>query len=106
MKIYIDISIFVRQERSLGQAFGNIELPCIPSVGASISFSSPAADTVPFVCDGFSGALEVTNVQLVANSGSDNVVVSLEDLVLNSESDGKAVMEYLRTGFALFVDET
>ena len=35
-----------------------------------------------------------------------DISVSLEDIVLNTDADAKAVMEYLKTGFALFVDET
>jgi hypothetical protein len=106
MNIYIDISVFLKQKRSMGQVFGNIELPSIPSIGARVSFRSPRSGVTPVVCDGFAGTLEVKAVQLIANAVDDNVIVSLEDLVLNTEADAKAVMEYFKTGFALFVDET
>lgn len=106
MKIYIDISVFLKDERSLGQVFGNVELPCIPSVGTGVSFRFPAPGATPVACDGFLGTLKVTDVQLIANAVEDNVVVSLEDLVLSSEADARAVMEYLRVGFALLADET
>lgn len=90
----------------MGQVFGNIELPCVPNIGTRVSFSSPRLGIIPIVRDGFSGVLNVVSVQLVANAKDDSVVVNLEDLVLNTEEDARAVMEYLKTGFDLLIDET
>ncbi len=105
MKIYIDLSVFLNDERSLGQVFGNIELPGLPIVGVGISFRTPAEGVSPVVLNGFSGTLKVTDLQLTANSKDGEIVASLEDVVVADEQDGRAVMEYLRAGFSLFVDE-
>jgi hypothetical protein len=106
MKIHVDLSLFCGPAGAFGNSHGELELLTVPSIGSSITFLSPRDGVGPVVVPGFTGCVKVTDVRLApVPSKIAGVSLSLEDLVLHSESDARKVMRYLEEGFGLFGDE-
>jgi hypothetical protein len=101
MKIDIDVSIFTRGG-SFGHAIATIELAMIPNVGDTLSFIFPK-DSVGPRPSGFSGMLKVS-ARIVDAAGRPNILLTLEDLILETPAEAAAVAKYLERGFGIVVD--
>lgn len=102
MKFSIDISIFARSDGAFGNATGTIELDVAPQIGDTISFTFPRATGLARVV-GFTGMLRVKDRVLNAGGGS-NISLALDDLVVATLEEARAVAEYLEKGFGLGID--
>jgi hypothetical protein len=106
MKIRISLSLFFGSTGALGDVSGELDLIAVPSVGSSISLLFPTnQQTLPINMEDFPGVLKVVNVLFNPSGIGAPVTVTLEDVVLKSESDARIVMKYLEQGFGLFGDE-
>ena len=102
MRIGIDVSIFTRTDGSYGHATGTIELELIPQVGDTLSFVFPkiAGAAIP---RGFAGVLKVSD-RVLDVAGKTPITLMLEDLMLGSVEDARAVSKYLADGFEMIVN--
>jgi hypothetical protein len=101
MKTDIDLSIFTRGG-SFGHAIGSVELAVIPEIGDTLSFIFPKVSVGARPRD-FTGLLKVSG-RIVDAGGRPNIILILEDLVLETPEEAKAVAEYLERGFGIIVD--
>jgi hypothetical protein len=99
MKVLVDVSIFSKQAGSFGNAAGELELPWVPQVGDTISFTVFGSDSPP---PPFGGLLKVTD-RVIAASGATSPSLALEDVIVTTAADARAVASYLETVFGLFV---
>jgi len=102
MKVSVDISIISKSAGAFGVASGTLEFEIVPQIGDTISFATPRVAGLPRVV-GFSGMLRVVDRMLNAGGGS-SAGVSLEDIVVPSVEEARAVATYLEKGFGLGVD--
>jgi hypothetical protein len=102
MKIAIDISIMTKSDGAFANVTGTITLEVIPQVGDTISFAFPKTQNVAPVL-GFTGMLRVADRVLDAGEGP-KVSIALEDVILSTVQEARAVGEYLEKGFGLTVD--
>jgi hypothetical protein len=102
MRIGIDVSIFTRSGGSFGHATGTLDLDLIPEVGDTLSFVFPniAGAAIP---RGFAGVLKVSD-RVIDAAGKAPITLMLEDLMLSSVEDARAVSKYLADGFEVIVD--
>jgi hypothetical protein len=96
MRIEIDISLFT-EKAAVGRVSGKLELPCLPRIGETLSFSRVA------VTGGFSGHVVVEQVIHSADS-SFAPLLSLSDIVLDDEAGAKALGEIFATRYGLFFE--
>jgi hypothetical protein len=102
MKFSIETLICTNSDGAFGNATGTIELDVVPQIGDTISFAFPKAKGLARVV-GFTGMLWVKDRVLNAGGGS-NVSLALEDLLVGTLKEARAVAEYLEKGFGLSVD--
>ncbi len=102
MKVVVDASIFTREDGSFGNVSGAVELSYEPHAGDLISFH-PTAASGPFP-PGFTGMVEVT--QRIHSAGGDphGLLVSLEDITVQTIRDAQRLAEFFQAGFALHVN--
>lgn len=103
IKVNIDFSIFTQEPKSIGSVSGSINLVAAPNLGDKIWFTV-TANNVPFPARGFDGCLTVERRMLNANPINNELLILLSDLVVPTDGDARAVVEYLEEGFGLFVD--
>lgn len=108
MRIAVDLSIFVKDVKSVGSISGFLELEAFPSKGDVVSFLFPLdTQAAPCTVRDCNLLLEVERVTFTPlPSAIGGVSLSLEDLILQSDQDALAVVKYLESGFNLFFDES
>jgi len=101
MIVSIDFSIFIRSGGSFGHVAGRLELDAAPSVGDTVSFTTPrdAAIAKPHA---FVGLLTVEERVFDAANRAP-LALMLEDLYFDSEEAAREVIPYLEGGFGLAV---
>ena len=105
MKIYIDISIFTAA-LAVGNVKGTIEVEVIPNIGDTICFSSPINKNIlPCSVESFDWLIKVESkiFNPLPNIGG-GVLLSLQDLTLDTLEEAIKVSKYLEDGFSLFFD--
>jgi hypothetical protein len=106
MKVEIDISVLRSDGVAFGRIFGPVEFAALPPIGSKIIFSSPRNPVDAIAIDGFKSHLAVENVLLYPSFERDvSVLISLEDITVNSRGDAQLLVKYLTEGFDLFFDE-
>ncbi len=108
MKIAVDLSVFVKDVKSVGRVSGFLELEGLPSRGDTVSFFLPLDIQVPpCTVRDCNLLLEVERVIFTPLPNAiGGVSLSLEDLVLQSDKDALAVVKYLESGFNLFFEDS
>ena len=101
MKIAVDITIFTKVA-AVGNAHGVIELPVLPRSGESVSFVRIGKIVPPLGINGYSGILKVVSVTHFPDNLP--VMLEMEDVVVGSESEGRAILVYLESAFGLAAD--
>jgi hypothetical protein len=108
MKIAVDLSVFVKDVKSVGRVSGFLELEGIPSQGDTVSFLLPLdMQAPPCTVRDCNLLLEVERVTFTPlPSAIGGVSLSLEDLILQSDQDALMVVKYLESSFNLFFEES
>lgn len=102
MKVAVDISIFTSAGGAFGNATGTMELDIVPQVGDTISFVHPKVTGLSPVA-GFTGLLRVTD-RVLNGAGGSEVSLALDDIIVPTLEDARALVKYLEKGFGLGID--
>lgn len=103
MKFTVDISIFVADTLSWGHAWGYIEFPVVPVIGAKIALSGAGEPRISLPLK-FSIGLEVESITFIPNGKGDTTIfIVLEDFILDTIEQAEAFGEYLEQYLNLFV---
>lgn len=104
MIVYIDVSIFSEESGAYGKISGELELPIVPQIGDLISFTFSEKNKNIVLPAYFDGFLTVTDRVVPANVDTQNVLVSLSDVMVPTVTSAVNVMDYFESGFNLFAD--
>lgn len=105
MIIKLDLSIYIKTGISYGQITGVIESCVSPFSGSLISFQNPIKQTTLHPFGFWGGFLEVDKILIIPQpSKIGDLLISLKDIVFNSEEDARCFTAYLEEGFGFYFD--
>lgn len=105
MKVNIDFSIFTEAGDAMGNVVGVLNFQVTPEIGDTISFGFPK-NKLPFPrIKKFNGMVKISNRIISPNQECDEVLLSLEDVVIVTKEEGRMLIDYLESGFDLFFNE-
>ena len=104
-RIYVDFSVYT-PTASEGWVHGVLEVPQVPREGESLSFETPKSSVSPLDVPGFVPKLVVEYVSTEANSGPENIALSLADVTVPTNSDTNKLFRYFELEFGLDFDRT
>ena len=99
MRINVSFSVFSDVSSAYASVSGELDLPCAPSIGDSISFFFPKKEMFPDTT--FCGWLNVLSRRFDVGSEA-GISIELEQLVVNSPIEAEAICSYLVAEFGLF----
>jgi hypothetical protein len=106
MKIYLDASVLITDDRAAGRVSGVIELAAVPPIGSHVMLAKPLKPVGSINVRGFTGALKVTDLRFEAViADAVSISASLEDICVSSIEEARQVMQFLEQGFDLSADE-
>jgi hypothetical protein len=102
MKVVVDVSIFTREGGAFGNASGAIDVSFEPHVGDSISFlpTRAGAEIPPM----FTGLLHVEGRTITAGGDSHGLMLSLEDVTVDTVEDAQAILAFFEDAHGLFAN--
>ncbi len=101
-RIHVDISV-VGVGTAYGRMSGSIDVGIIPQIGDHLSFLSPKRGELPAEIGEIPYLLRVTNRILAANA-DDEALLSLEDIVAETESSARIVMAFFEECHGLLAE--
>ena len=102
MKAVIDIAIFTRETGAFGNVSGAIEVSYEPHVGDSISFlPTKAGKEIPPM---FTGLVHVEGRTITAGGDSHGMMLSLEDITVDTVADAQALVAFFEDAHGLFAN--
>jgi hypothetical protein len=104
-RIYVDFSVYTPSS-SEGWVHGVLEMPQVPSEGATLPFDAPRVGVPPPDIPGFVPHLVVEKVVTQPGSGPENVALSLADVTVATTSDAEKIFSYFSRGYGLDFDRT
>ena len=102
-RVYVDISLFTPNS-SVGVINGHMDVAEVPGEGGTVAFDSPRAPASPLAIGGFKSHLLVEHVSPPV-PGTQEVMLSLEDITVPTRADALRVAKYLEEGFGLDFNE-
>lgn len=101
-RIHVDISV-LGIGAAYGRLSGSIDVGIIPQIGDQLSFLSPKRGELPTEIGEIHYLLRVTERILAANA-DDEALLSLEDIVTETEASARIIMAFFEECHGLFAE--
>lgn len=102
MKMNVDFSVNTVGGNSIGSVDGEMEFRINPLIGDTIYFSSSSNGTAIPSGHKYGGLLKVQERIIRPNHDGNSVMLSLEDLTVDSREQALSIMQYLEDCYGLF----
>lgn len=101
-RVHVDISL-LGIGTAYGRVSGSIDVGIIPQIGDQVSFAVPKYGELPAEIVEIPYILRVTD-RIIATNADDEVLISLEDVVAETEAKARLIMAFFEECHGLFAE--